>query len=828
MLYSILQIIAFQALFLLVYDLFLKRETFFNYNRAYLIITSVLSVVLPFIKFSELKTIATKDVVIHLPEVFIGIKTPTVYDIQIAEQAGIVLEQPQTPIWQVVAVTGIVIATLIFLVKIIKLYWLKHKNPKRWQGNVLIVKLMKSSAAFSFFNTIFLGERIAETEKPTIYEHELVHIKEYHTLDLLFFELLRIVFWFNPLVYIYQNRVKELHEYIADAKAIKQNGKSEYYQSLLNQVFDVNNVSFTNTFFKKSLIKKRIVMLQKSKSKQLNLLKYTLLLPLVFGMLIYTSTEVRAQQKTEAKQELNQELTDEELMAKYHEKILEMKKNGATFFEISDYAGIGKKNEHKYLPSRNEYLKFKAFMKYIADGMIQRKSEDGTLTQSDVDSARLMQMDKFKTYEEFRAFKNTKEEKERWELNTQDGILKLFVEDVANKTKEETKRYNGLLKQLENDDYFNKLIVTDGKSTLVLDSYISNKGEEIIKEEIESVEVPFSVVEETPTTIECKHLPSNKERKNCMNRFVNKHIAINFNTSIADSLSPGKKRIFVGFKIDKAGFVKDIKARGPSEALEAEAKRVIATLPQFIPGKQKGRLVVVPFSIPIVFEVKGDTNLEAYTNPNIDQVTKSHNELVTQRNRVLKNSSKENPVVIQLNNQIDSLKKELKKSLNLNSLENFKKDKATISDNEKQMITYLQEELNKQNRDLDILEEISFSSVEISPTHPSCLKLSSDIEKRKCTSNAVNTFVGKNFNTNIANSLDIPVGKQRISTQFTINKQGNVTNIKARGPHPKLEEEAKRVLKLLPIFNPGKENGKVIDVLYDLPIVFQIADSKKD
>jgi hypothetical protein len=58
-------------------------------------------------------------------------------------------------------------------------------------------------------------------------------------------------------VYIYQNRIKELHEYIADAKAVKQNGKSDYYQSLLNQVFDVNNVSFTNTFFKKSLIKKR-------------------------------------------------------------------------------------------------------------------------------------------------------------------------------------------------------------------------------------------------------------------------------------------------------------------------------------------------------------------------------------------------------------------------------------------------------------------------------------------------------------------------------------------------------------------------------------------
>ena len=189
---------------------------------------------------------------IQLPEVFIGTKAPSAYEIQIAEQAGIIMEQPETPIWHSIVLAGIAIATLIFILKITKLLWLKHINPKRWQGNVLIVKLIKSSAAFSFFNTIFLGERIPETEKATIFKHELVHIKELHTLDLLFFELLRIVFWFNPLVYIYQNRIKELHEYISDAKAVKENGKSAYYESLLYQVFDVNNVSFTNTFFKKS------------------------------------------------------------------------------------------------------------------------------------------------------------------------------------------------------------------------------------------------------------------------------------------------------------------------------------------------------------------------------------------------------------------------------------------------------------------------------------------------------------------------------------------------------------------------------------------------
>ena len=740
MLYSILQIIAFQALFLLVYDLFLKRETFFNCNRAYLIITSVLALVLPFLKFPKLKTIATKDVVIHLPEVFIGTKSPTVYDIQIAEQAGIVLEQPSLPIWQIVAIMGIAIASLIFLIKITKLYWLKHRNPKRWQGNVLIVKLLKSSAAFSFFNTIFLGEKIPKTETPTIFQHELVHIKEYHTLDLLFFELLRIVFWFNPLVYIYQNRIKELHEFIADAKAVKQSGKAEYYTSLLNQVLDVNQVSFTNTFFKQSLIKKRIVMLQKSKSRQLNLIKYALLIPMVFGMLIYSSTEVRAQEKVGIKENVaDQELTEKELLEKYSKEILEMEQNGATFFEISEYAGIGDKTSERYIPSKTEYLKFKAYMQYIADRMIKRKSEEGTLTQKDLDTSDLMRMSKFETYEDFKAFKNTKDEKERWESNTQDGILKLFVEDVANKTDEETKRFNALLKQLESDEFFNKLVVTDGKSTLTLDSYISNDGVEIIKDEIELVEVPFSVIDEVATLPECQDLPTNQERKECMNMVINKHIDESFDTSIGDSLKPGKKRIFVQFKIDTDGNVIDIKARGPSVELEQEAKRVVGTLPQFVPGKQSGETVIMPFSIPIAFEVKGDD---------------------------------------------DTLKQED--------------------------------------------DKVPFSQVEEIPIHPECKRISNKSDQKQCTTSAINKQVGKNFNTDLANSLGLPAGKKRIFVQFTISKEGQVTNIKARGPHPKLEEEAIRVIKLLPQLIPGKHNGTVVDVAYSLPIVFETVGAKKE
>ncbi|MDN3491265.1 M56 family metallopeptidase [Winogradskyella bathintestinalis] len=752
MLYSIFQIMVFQALFLLVYDLFLKRETFFNCNRAYLMITSILSVVLPFVKFPELKTMATKDMVIHLPEVFIGTKTPSISDIQIAEQAGIILEQPQTPIWQIIIVTGIAIATLIFLIKIAGLYYTKHKNPKRWQGNVLVISLIKSSAAYSFFNMIFLGERISETAKPTIYKHELVHIKEYHTIDLLVFELLRIVFWFNPMVYLFQNRIKELHEYVADAKASKQSGKADYYTSLLNQVLDVNQVSITNTFFKKSLIKKRIAMLQKSKSKQLNLIKYALLIPMVFGMLIYTSTDIRALQKVDSQDTfIDQELTDAELIKKYYNKMVTMKKNGATFFQISDYAGINTYDPGKYLLSRTEFLKLKAHGQLISDGIIQRKSEEGSPIQKDINTVSLTQLDKFENYDDFKAFKSTKAEKERWESNTQDGVLKLYVEDVGNKTPEETKRFNALIKQLENDDS-EKLVISSNSSTIIIDSpNTQNREIHILKNEVQRVEVPFSVVEKTPTTIECKDLESNKDRKNCFITFVHKHIGKNFNVAVGDSLSPGRKRIFVQFKIDTDGTVKDIKARGPSPELEVEARRVVATLPKFIPGKQKGKLVVVPFSVPIVFEVKGD--------------------------------------------KIENRVSDQKYHVNLE-----KREETELEPN---------------------LTDIPYSKVEVTPIYPDCNSVKSEIERKDCTVQAINKFVGKNFNIEIGKSLGLPSKKTRIFTSFLIDKHGEVTHISARGPHPKLEEEAVRVLKLLPQFIPGEQDGKAVNVQYAMPIVFE-------
>lgn len=293
MLHYIIQVLAFQLLFLIAYDLFLKKETFFQWNRVYLIATSVLSFVVPFLKVGAISRAIPKEYMVQLPTVLLGDLSTSSFMTQGEEV--LISAQNATTFWNFSEIlltiwgAGAAIATGLLVFKIYKVSKLKKKGTLSETKGINIVVLPETDVAFSFLNTMFIGAQISETHRKDVLLHEEIHIKQRHTLDLLLFELLRIVAWFNPLVYVFQNRMEALHEYIADRGVAKQKEDVSYYETLLAQVFKTEKISFINTFFNHSLIKKRIIMLQKSKSNRLFQLKYLVLIPMVFGMLIYTS-----------------------------------------------------------------------------------------------------------------------------------------------------------------------------------------------------------------------------------------------------------------------------------------------------------------------------------------------------------------------------------------------------------------------------------------------------------------------------------------------------------------------------------------------------------
>ncbi len=119
------------------------------------------------------------------------------------------------------------------------------------------------------------------------------------------------------------------------------------------------------------------------------------------------------------------------------------------------------------------------------------------------------------------------------------------------------------------------------------------------------------------------------------------------------------------------------------------------------------------------------------------------------------------------------------------------------------------------------IADVPFAVIENVPIYPGCESAKGNAGKKACMSEKVQKFVQKKFDTELASELGLE-GRQRISVQFKIDKNGNIVNILARAPHPRLEQEAKEVIGKLPKMTPGKQRGKAVGVLYSLPILFQV------
>ncbi|MEK9781961.1 MAG: energy transducer TonB [Flavobacteriales bacterium] len=124
-----------------------------------------------------------------------------------------------------------------------------------------------------------------------------------------------------------------------------------------------------------------------------------------------------------------------------------------------------------------------------------------------------------------------------------------------------------------------------------------------VEEVEEDIDVPFAVIEDVPIYPGCEKVPKS-QRRTCFQEQINKHIRKNFRyPEIAQEMGI-QGRVYVQFVIAKDGAITNIRMRGPDKNLEKEAQRIISKLPQMTPGKQRGRAVRVPFSIPITFRLQ--------------------------------------------------------------------------------------------------------------------------------------------------------------------------------------------------------------------------------
>ncbi len=268
----VLQVNIYLVVFFCFYKLLLDKETYFTLNRIYLIASGVLSLAIPFLRFEWL---ATQPVA---QRVYVSVDQLSGF----VSQVGVDNSSDERFNWGSLVVAIYVCGIIFFIFRFI--YQLVAVNKMFYQVN--------SGAAFSFLNKKAIAEDVPEPE--TIHLHEEVHIRQKHTIDVLFFEFLAIFTWFNPIIYAYKDTVKNIHEFLADEAAANFQGDKETYSLLLlSQAFGTRPSDLANGFFTKSLIKKRIFMLHKQRSKKTAILKYGLFVPLFALTLILSSATIR-------------------------------------------------------------------------------------------------------------------------------------------------------------------------------------------------------------------------------------------------------------------------------------------------------------------------------------------------------------------------------------------------------------------------------------------------------------------------------------------------------------------------------------------------------
>ncbi len=269
--------------FYALYYLLLKKETFFQFNRFYLLLTALISLGIPFLNF---EWITTGNSIM-----FDNVIIPALSSVQTSHETFIAsVEEPSRFVISVGDIIrslyflGLFIMSLKLFDALFKVFNMISKGRKVKHKDGTLVTNVENVPSSSFFSFIFWNINGKSNQaKKIIMDHELVHVRQWHSLDVIFMELMVILKWFNPLIYLFRRSLKLTHEYIADRYVSSQSSKYEYATVLLNQ-FEKGKVNgIKHTFY--SDIKERLHMMSQSRSKLWKLTKFLAVIPIAFTLI---------------------------------------------------------------------------------------------------------------------------------------------------------------------------------------------------------------------------------------------------------------------------------------------------------------------------------------------------------------------------------------------------------------------------------------------------------------------------------------------------------------------------------------------------------------
>jgi len=269
----------------LFYFLALRRETFFTSNRLYLLGSLLFGLIFPLIDFgwwSILTQDTTASIMVQPIAVTVNQLGYTLEEIVVTASANQTSIVSTGTILAAMYLVVVMILTLRLFYGIHGLWRLKKQSEVEKKEGYELVKTEALHLPFSFFNSLFWSEQLdlSPADQDRILRHELTHIQQHHSIDIIILEITSILFWFNPIIWFYRNAIRNTHEYLADQKVLVQSKKKQYGQLLLRQMQSGIAFSLANNF-NHSQLKKRFNMMNQNKSSRWAMTKYIWALPLL-------------------------------------------------------------------------------------------------------------------------------------------------------------------------------------------------------------------------------------------------------------------------------------------------------------------------------------------------------------------------------------------------------------------------------------------------------------------------------------------------------------------------------------------------------------------
>ncbi len=258
------------------YFLALRNKVFHRWNRFYLLATIVIALVVPVMKISIFSSDEDNGTVVRMLQT-ISYGDEAVVEISSHHSFQLTTENVTEASYVLISAIFLV----IFFLSLYRIEMLKKKFPARRIKDISFIETNAKGTPFSFFKNIFWNKAIDihSSSGQQIFNHEIAHVKEKHSYDKVFMNIVLVFFWINPFFWLMRKELYMIHEFIADKEALEDSDVNAFAEMILHTVYPGQNFSLANNFFY-SPLKRRLLMLAKNKNPKVSYISRLLVLPL--------------------------------------------------------------------------------------------------------------------------------------------------------------------------------------------------------------------------------------------------------------------------------------------------------------------------------------------------------------------------------------------------------------------------------------------------------------------------------------------------------------------------------------------------------------------